>query len=151
MTRRGSVLLEVVVAIAVVVVTGLAGLAVVREASARADRLEARRVGLDVARAALLRLSVEGVDAQAITGPAAAVLGGAFDAGDDESEGEGGLASPWSGLFIEATSTPSQFDGLSVVTVSVEQSGVPIAKLTTLTPASRDRSEAPLSSARGAR
>lgn len=126
-------------AVGLFVLTAGAVLGVVRQAGARADRVEDQRLALDLARTALTRLIVEGFDAAPIGGDASGVVP---ESGTPVASGFGSL----DGWRLTVSSERSQFSGLNRVAVEVARRDGPVAaRLVSLVPTARpDRAALPL-------
>lgn len=114
MQYRGSVLLEVVVAIAVFVGVALAVMACVDRATGGLERARGVQRAADLARTAMSQLEAGLATTATLNGPVAVVEGldgpGVPYAGGDSGDGE-------SGWELEVQTEPSEFASLTKVTI----------------------------------
>jgi type II secretory pathway pseudopilin PulG len=105
-TRRGTILLEVLLAIAVFAFAGVVVLGVLQETVASAGRADRRAIAMDLARSRLAEI-------EAGLGPE----------GADEASAD--APSAIDGLRIEERLEPSDFDGLQLAVVEVWDDAAP--------------------------
>ncbi|MFO0961350.1 MAG: hypothetical protein U0625_00435 [Phycisphaerales bacterium] len=111
---RGSILLEVLLAIGVFAFAGVVVLSVVDEALASGARDARRAVAMDLARSALASMEA-GLDAGAMGGAAEPAIGGVGAAGAAGAA----AGDPRTGLRVETALEPSDYPGLSLAVVQV--------------------------------
>lgn len=110
MRRRGALLLEVVLALAIFVGAGLAVLGAVERAVGSAEYVRDLHVAADLARSAISGIEVGLEDPIAMNGPVRSW-----------EEGEGtGAGNGWE-LRVEVS--PAPFDGLTLVAVTAQREG----------------------------
>jgi len=121
--RRAALLLEVLLALALFVMTALAILSIVRDAVGRLESARERLEAADLARSAMAAIEAGLYRPAALNGPVP--VEGLFAEDDQDSGavpasspiGEAGADRPsWT---LEIDTQPSEFPGLSLVTVSV--------------------------------
>lgn len=108
--RHGALLLEVVLALAVFIMAGLAVLSAVERAAGSAEWVRDMHMAADLARSAMSRIEAGLDDPIALSGPARRWM-------DDDAPPES--AGPGWTLRIETT--PSPFDGLTLVAVTAQR------------------------------
>lgn len=123
--RRGALLLEVLLALAVFITAGLAVLSAVERAAGSAEWVRDMQMAADLARSAMSRIEAGLDDPIALSGPARRWMDG-----DEPIAGERTVGGAWE-LRIETT--PAPFDGLTLVAVTAlreEGDGVPAVSCT---------------------
>jgi len=122
MRRRGALLLEVAIAVALFALAGLAILAMLRDASASLRREGERLKAIDLASSALASIEAGVATPDSLDGPVPAWTeegaGGEFEDRPPEPTG-------WS---LEIDTERALFDGLSIVTVHVLRQASPGAQ-----------------------
>lgn len=114
MSRRGSILLEVLLAIAVFVFAGVVILGVMQETVAAGGRAERRALAMDMARTRMAEIEAgveEGAESDAVGGAS--------------NEADGAIADPRRGLRVESRTEASEFDGLELAVVEVWDDAAP--------------------------
>lgn len=127
--RRGAMLLEVVVAIAVFVAASLAVLAAVQRAAAAAVLARDQIHAVDLARSAIAKIESGIARAEALNGPVPAWGEGAIGEGNSSASGIGPGAGTGfrdvpkraSGWELEIRTEPTSFEGLTAVTVEARR------------------------------
>jgi type II secretion system protein I len=108
--RRGSILLEVLLAIAVFVFAGVVILGVMQETVAAGGRAERRALAMDMARTRMAELE-SGVEEDA--------------SAEADSDASRAPADPRRGLRVESRTEPSEFEGLELAVVEVWDDAAP--------------------------
>lgn len=112
MTRRGGVLLEVMVAIAVFVMAALAVLASLNDGVGRARRIADAIEACDVARSAMSRLEAGLVSVESLQGPAPIWMP------ELDLEGFDDVPEVPNGWELRIATNPSAFEGLTEVAIT---------------------------------
>lgn len=124
MTRRGTILLEVLLAIAVFAFAGIVVLGVLQETVASAGRADRRAIAMDLARSRLAEIEAGLAPGEADEAGAGVSVGG----GAGRGAGSGvslDAPSPFDGLRVEERLEPSDFDGLQLAVVEVWDDAAP--------------------------
>lgn len=119
MTRRGALLLEVLLSVALFVIASLAILSIVREAVGRLEDGRDRLAAADIAHSAMAAIDAGLYEPSALDGPFPTT--GLFS---DEEILSGSVAAapdPGSGWVLEVESERSQFPGLTMVEIAVRR------------------------------
>ena len=131
-TRRGALLLEVMLALAIFVAGGLAILGLVRGSMLDLDHARQTLHAADVARSAMSRIEAGLANPATLNGPVelwdgrAAAESAYLDAGEDLAMGMDDAASVEDPLWeLEVDTAPSQFADLSEVTVRARRLASP--------------------------
>jgi Tfp pilus assembly protein PilV len=131
--RRGALLLEVMLALALFVSGGLAILALVRQSVGAFEHTRQTQRAVNIARSAMAKIEAGLADPAMLVGPVAMWDGRAeaMSAGAIDSMGSAGLAPTTSALDVddlwelEIDSEPSQFAGLNTVSVRALRHAAP--------------------------
>ncbi len=117
MNQRGSILLEVLLAIAVFTFAGIVILGVLEETVAAGGRAERRALAMDLARTRMAEIEagVEGDAAADVSAATAAPVASAASSATDASA----LPDPRKGLRVEVRLDPSDHPGLTLAVVEV--------------------------------
>lgn len=115
--RRGALLLEVLLSLSLFVMASIAILSVIGDALSRLEQTRERLEASDLAHSAMAALDSGLYEVSALNGPVPE--GGLF--ADDDLDSGGVSRAPEGGDIwaLDIESEPSEFDGLSLVTVSV--------------------------------
>ncbi len=112
---RGAILLECILSLAILIAAGLAVLALMDRSSSAVDRVKEAEHATDLARTVMSKLEAGLGTVQTLAGPAAAWR----DESDETFDDDLPEATPWM-VVIEVE--PTEFTGLTLVTVTAEKS-----------------------------
>jgi Tfp pilus assembly protein PilV len=105
--RRGAILLEVLLALALLIAAGLTILGLVSQASASVERARDRALAIDLARSAMAEIEAGIANPETMSGPV-----------EDQASDDATSGAPGPGAWgLEVETEPSQFAGLSIVRV----------------------------------
>ena len=116
MTRRGALLLEVLLSLALFVMASLAILGIVRDAVGRLDDTRARLEAADLAHTAIAAIEAGLFEPTALNGPVP--QGGLLAEDDQDSGGVAAAPNPDDLWSLEIETEPSAFPGLAFVRVT---------------------------------
>jgi hypothetical protein len=128
--RRGALLLEIILALAIFVMAGSAILALVDRTASGVERARGAAKAADLARSAMARIEAGIGTPQTLNGPVLAWPESDDARAEDDESGDGiissgGIAPPESGWELEIDTEPSEFTGLTKITVRAIKRAAP--------------------------